>query len=334
MFADADLRRLRKAKRELSRSFLPPPVESSPLAAMIPMASPRPEHNVVGVGIGEKVVLGVATGLLAIKILVRVKYPDNEIPAEDRLPATIDGLPVDVEQTGTFRRFAKATSMPDPRTRYRPARPGSSIGFDDPQHLFRMAGTFGAVVTKGGRAYILSNNHVLANEDKLPLKSPIFQPGLLDGGIAPGDRVATLTKFVPLSATKPNKVDCAIALADRDSLLSKEILFIGAPKGTADATIDMDVHKFGRTSGYRVGRVTSIETDVTVGYEIGSIQFTNQIIIIGRNGQPFSAAGDSGSLILERTTNRAVGLLFAGSTSHTIANHISDVLKALGVTLA
>jgi hypothetical protein len=29
----------------------------------------------------------------------------------------------------------------------------------------------------------------------------------------------------------------------------------------------------------------------------------------------------------------AVGLLFAGSPSHTLANHIDDVLQALGVTL-
>lgn len=96
----------------------------------------------------------------------------------------------------------------------------------------------------------------------------------------------------------------------------------------------MAVHKFGRTTGYTVGQVTSIDTDVTVGYDLGNLTFTGQIIIVGNNGTSFSNAGDSGSLILERGTNKAVGLLFAGSTSHTIANHIDDVLKALGVTLA
>jgi hypothetical protein len=48
----------------------------------------------------------------------------------------------------------------------------------------------------------------------------------------------------------------------------------------------------------------------------------------------FSDAGDSGSLILERATKQAVGLLFAGSGSHTVANHIGDVLAAFDVALA
>ena len=46
-----------------------------------------------------------------------------------------------------------------------------------------------------------------------------------------------------------------------------------------------------------------------------------------------SISGDSGSLIVRRPGNRATGLLFAGSSTHTIANHIGDVLSALGVTL-
>jgi hypothetical protein len=91
---------------------------------------------------------------------------------------------------------------------------------------------------------------------------------------------------------------------------------------------------FGRTTSYTVGQVKSPDTDVTVGYETGNYTFYEQIIIVGSGRQPFSAAGDSGSLILQRGTNRAVGLLFAGSSTHTIANHIGDVLQALKVTLA
>ena len=36
-----------------------------------------------------------------------------------------------------------------------------------------MAGTFGAIVEAGGKLFILSNNHVLANENALPLGSPL-----------------------------------------------------------------------------------------------------------------------------------------------------------------
>jgi len=330
------VRNYRSAKREASARYLSASGEFSALAAMNPAASPKPDQNVVGVGIGEKISNGISTGVLAVKLLVRVKYPDDAIPAADRLPATIGGLPVDVEQAGTFRRFAAtaAPAMPNPRGRFRPARPGSSIGFEDPQHSFTMAGTFGAVVKRAGKLFVLSNNHVLADENRLPIGAPIFQPGLLDGGKVPQDRIAALAKFVALTTAGPNKVDCAIAEAANANVLSKDILFIGPPNGTADAAIDMQVHKFGRTTGYRAGRITSIETDITVGYDMGNVLFTDQILIVGHNAQPFSAAGDSGSLILERGTNRAVGLLFAGSTSHTIANHLGEVLQALGVTLA
>jgi hypothetical protein len=324
------VRNFRAAKRDASARYLSAPSEFTARAAMNPSPSTKPEQNVVGVGIGEKISNGISTGVLSVKLLVRVKYPEDAIPAEDRLPTTMGGLPVDVEQVGTFRRFA----MPNPRTRFRPARPGCSVGFEDPQHQFVMAGTFGAVVKRAGKSFVLSNNHVLADENKLPIGSPIFQPGLLDGGRVPQDRIAALSRFIPLKFPGPNKVDCAIAEAASANILSKDILFIGPPVGTAAAAIDMQVHKFGRTTGYRAGRITSIETDVSIGYESGTALFSDQILIVGHNAQPFSAAGDSGSLILERGTNRAVALLFAGSTTHTIANHIGDVLRALGVTLA
>jgi hypothetical protein len=49
----------------------------------------------------------------------------------------------------------------------------------------------------------------------------------------------------------------------------------------------------------------------------------------------FLAGGDSGSLMVQDvTTNpKAVGLLFAGSTSTAIANPISQVLSFLGATM-
>jgi hypothetical protein len=330
----------RSAKKELSDRFLRPAAAES-FTALSAATSPTPTKNVVGVGIGEKITDGKATGVMAVKVLVRIKYDKDQIPSNDLLPKTLSGFPVDVEQVGTFRRFlpkgaaatAAATTMPNPRTRIRPAAPGCSIGFKDPNNQFVMAGTFGALVKKGKKRFVLSNNHVLANENRLALGSPTFQPGLLDGGNPATDQIAQLTKFVTLSTTASNKVDCAIAEA-KSSLVTNSILFIGAPKGTADAQIDMVVHKFGRTTGYRVGRVTSIDTDVNVGYDIGTITFEGQIIIVGLNGQPFSAAGDSGSLIVERSSQKAVSLLFAGSSTHTIGNHIGDVLQALSVTLA
>ena len=348
-----NLQDLTAAKVEWSKRILQAPIKEAAqraTALMIDVAaaraltraiSPVPTNNVVGVGVGEKITDGKHTGIWAVKFLVRLKYPDSQLETRDRLPKVIDGLPVDVEETGLFRRFGVGAirsgvqgAMPNPRTKIRPAQPGCSVGFKDPNNQFVMAGTFGALVTDKTASYVLSNNHVLADENRLPAGSPIFQPGLLDSGNPNTDQIAEFTRAVPLQLNAQNQVDCAIARVLTPSLVTKEVLFVGSPQGAADAQIDMTVQKFGRTSGYGVGRVSSVDTDVTVQYETGSYTFAGQMIIVGLGGQPFSAAGDSGSLILERPSNQAVGLLFAGSPSHTIANHIGDVLKALNVTLA
>lgn len=325
----------RAAKAAATETYLRPRQPTS-FRATRATPDPAPDNNVVGVGIGEKTTKGRQTGILAVKLLVRRKYEKERISPSELLPAVINGLPTDVEQVGTFRRLEAVLApspMPDPKARRRPAQPGCSIGFRDPNNAFKMAGTFGALVKRGEKTFILSNNHVLADENRLPPGSPIFQPGLLDDGQVPDDQIAELSDFVALMPGVPNQVDGAIAEASK-KLASRDILFIGPPSGKEKARRDMIVHKFGRTTGYTVGRVTSIETDVSVEYETGVFTFNDQMIIQSTNQEPFSDSGDSGSAIVSRESQRVVGLLFAGSASHTIANHIDDVLTALNVTLA
>jgi hypothetical protein len=343
----AQLVDLLRAKKTWSARLLQTP-RSRGFQAFALAANPAPEQNVVGVGVGEKLDGGQPTGVLCVKFFVRRKYAPSELSAKTLLPKMIDGMEVDVEEAGLFRAFAApaakkkkkvaspqpAAPPPNPKSKFRPAQPGSSVGFQfPPPSTLVMAGTFGGLVRDAAGTYILSNNHVLADEGHIAAGAPIFQPGLLDGGNASTDRVATLTRFVPLLPGVMNRVDGAIAKGTNASILSRDILHIGPPAGITVAVLDMRVHKFGRTTSYTVGRITSIATDVSVTYDAGNITFEDQIIIQGDSGS-FSAAGDSGSLILERPTNRAVGLLFAGSSTHTIANHIQDVLTALSVTLA
>jgi hypothetical protein len=64
-------------------------------------------------------------------------------------------------------------------------------------------------------------------------------------------------------------------------------------------------------------------------------RFRQQIVIQGLGGA-FSDRGDSGSLVLEKATNRPVGLLFAGGTGtdgvvYTFANPILEVLDRLKI---
>jgi hypothetical protein len=256
---------------------------------------------------------------------------------------------VDVRYVGTIRaragrRARAARGAPWYRSRQRPLLIGCSVGYIASSYI--MAGTLGAFVRRGsGRSlYILSNNHVLADENHYPIGEPILQPGALDRGRTGPDAVAKLTKFVRLRANRPNLVDCAIArldagvAADVNTLRGLRTL-AGTRRGSAEPR--ETVHKIGRTTGLRSGRITAIELDnVTVEYDMGTLSFDDQIEIEGAERRSFSNAGDSGSLIVD-DEYRAIGLLFAGGDHGgtngkgvTYANSIQRVLSALKVKLA
>ena len=324
------------AKRAASTQFLTATQPPTLLSAFA--VSTRPEDNVVGVGIGRKVTDGKVTDQSAIRIYVVRKVAKDAIPDDFLVPGAIGGVQTDVVETGRFE--VQPALVPMPQRRLRPAKPGCSVGFRFTGSMaqYVMAGTFGAVVESGGARYILSNNHVLANENALPLGSPIFQPGLMDHGDVAQDQIARLTRFIAISAAHPNAVDCAIAeVADPKTVRATFLPKVGRLKSPnpIDAVEGMQVHKIGRTTGYTRGVVFDVSADVSIRFDLGVVVFQDQVLIRGDRGK-FSDHGDSGSVIVDRASGRAMGLLFAGSggvAPHTIANHMSDVLGQLAVNL-
>ena len=253
------------------------------------------------------------------------------------------GRDVTITGFGTYTtRHRKAREGRNPQTGKK-IQIGASIG-----HVDVTAGTIGAFVSSRGVTCVLSNNHVLANEDLASRGDAIVQPGTFDGGQAPRDRVATLTRWVRLKPTGVNLVDAAIARVERGIEVDPTGLrdLVGGRDrvlaGPGDEFIDAgtDVFKVGRTTGARKGRVTAFDLDnVVVGFDIGNIRFDDQIEIEGAGRRAFSDGGDSGSLIVD-SDMQAVALLFAGSESGgsnglglTYANPIHEVLSALRVEL-
>lgn len=280
--------------------------------------------NVVGVGKSYKVTDNTQTFAHCICVMVTKKQPVEELNPEDIVPKYYKTVVTDVVEIGEI--FASAFVG-----KVRPMQFGYSIGILG----VNSAGTAGCKVkskTSASTVYILSNNHVLANINSAPIGSSIIQPSQIDGGRST-DVVARLTSYIPVQfqtvTTKPiNTVDCAIAQLVSTTIASSQIAAIGIPRGTAAAFINQKVQKSGRTTSYTTGVVKAIGATVSVNYGGGrTALFTNQIITTY-----MSAAGDSGSLLLD-TSNRAVGLLFAGSTSATIYNPIGLVLQALNVDL-
>ena len=221
--------------------------------------------------------------------------------------------------------------------------------------LYCCGGTLGSLVQKSGTQYILSNNHVLARTNKAPIGEDIIHPGLIDQNPVCGkdnnDIVADLTalKTISFKTGTTNTIDAAIAQIRTGAVdtvdTTGSILDIGqVSTSTVTPNIWMAVKKSGRTTGLTTGTITAINVTADIYYSkqcgIGSqkARFVNQIMI-GPGG--FSKGGDSGSLIVENVAcsdasparPRAVGLLFAGSSSVTIANTIGNVLSAFGVSM-
>lgn len=319
------------------------------------------KRNVIGVGVGLKETGGKKTSDLSISVLVRDKVAVQELDPKDLVPDNIDGIPTDVLRVG------KVVAYQSHQGRFRPTPAGVSIG-----HFAITAGTYGAPVRDAatGELLMLSNNHVLANSNDAQIGDAIIQPGAADGGRAPQDRIGDLLRFVPIryknddggggdedqcpiasfisallnaiarmtgsqTRLKPvktqaaaNYVDAAVAKPWDPDMILEDIYKIGPVSGTVEAEIGMAVRKSGRTTALTSGTISVLDTTIEVGYGGGRVaSFENQILT-----DDMSEPGDSGSLLVD-SSNRAVGLLFAGSDTVTVYNPIDMVLSALGITI-
>src|SRR5439155_25271348 len=103
------------------------------------------------------------------------------------------------------------------------------------------------------------------------------------------------------------------------------------------AAINLPVKKSGRTSGLSRSKISGLNATVSVAYDnecAGGAAFTKTFtgqIVVSNKGQRFLRSGDSGSLMVENVNSnpRAVGLLYAGSSTSAIANPIGLVLQFL-----
>jgi len=318
---------LNQARDELEKRLMISPAETAMAAAEEGTAG---LGNMVGVGIGEKVVDGVPTGQPALKVFVKEKLAEADISAEALVPQTIGGVATDVDATGEVSAEFFTAKL-------RPAPGGVSIGHCPTVH----AGTLGCLVTRAGQLFILSNNHVIARVNAGPLNVPISQPGRLDGGNCATDVIARLTQFIPIIfGTQCNFVDAAIGRTS-PNLVDRRIL---RPFGIrqrlvpphVNPVLNMPVQKSGRTTQYRRGFVDAINVTVNVSYAPfgGVARFCRQFRVKGI-GSIFSDRGDSGSLVTTFPINHPVGLLFAGNAANnfTFCNPIGAVLSAFGVNI-
>jgi hypothetical protein len=308
--------------------------------------------NIVGVGIGEKFRQGMSTGDLALRVYV-VEKISNQITTSSlgdmAVPPVFKNIPTDIIPVGRAILRNVMVGNKGRNTNYiRPVLGGFSVGNVNDNS----AGTLGCLVKERNditELYILSNNHVIARQNQALSGEDIIQPGPFDGGTLPA-----LAKYkkngndrVAIDSVTKNTTDAAIAALIDHASVSTEIFQIGKVRGIMKVTEKQWVIKCGRTTGFTRGYVDDANVTLRIPFANGIALFSDQILVRGVPSVttlsatsagpviPFSARGDSGSLIIDETTGYAVGLLFAGSDRYNITyvNKIENVLNQLNVDL-
>jgi hypothetical protein len=263
------------------------------------------------------------------RIAIRPRFPSDLHPAAALIQSRTGG-DVDIRVTGPIT----------------PSSRRLTIGASTSHHLLGCTGTIGFFARRiaGGELGFVSNNHVIAAEDRGENGDVILHPGLADRGAEPDDVAARLAGDYPrLHGNGSRMVDCAFAILENGIDIDDDSLWGAATLNASpiDPAEARQVWKIGRSTGRTRGRVTAFAVDdVIVDYRVGPVRFTNQIEIESIDEKPFSTGGDSGALICT-DEQRPVGLLYAGSAAGgttnsglTYANPITAVLRELHITLA
>jgi hypothetical protein len=280
--------------------------------------------NVVGIGFGAKESAGKPTGDLAVRIYVRKKHARSKLSASQCVPAVINGMPTDIVRLGT------------PAFHARPVMYGAGIS-----HVDASLGTLGCVVTRPGteERYILSACHVLVPDGVAHPGGQIVEPAMRNRqGDPPNPHalpIATLADFEPLIDNgAPNRMDAAIARLDsNDDVLAKIPLLDGAPTGPPAAAVPFQsVFKYGAATGRSLGVVMSASASITLNVESGARLFEDVIEVAGADGL-FSKGGDSGALVVDPLSKRAIGLVIGGDGRHSFLTPLARVLNRFNVEL-
>lgn len=215
----------------------------------------------------------------------------------------------------------------DRNDRWRPAPGGVSVS-----HPRVTAGTLSAFLWLDGKAYIVSNSHVIADGGQAEVGDSVLQPGSFDNGQDPDDAIGRLSLIVPYRLDTPNLVDLAIAEAipehvdDRILELRPGSDILEVVPG--EPAVGDQVLKSGRTTGLTTGTVIAMAVTVSVaGFPGGSLIFEDCFMVEGA-----VRGGDSGSAVIAGD-GRLLGLLFAGvEDEFYVACKASNILKALEAT--
>ncbi len=290
--------------------------------------------GVTAIDLGFKWSSGKMTTQLSIRVHVARKKQKTELSRAELFPEEVDGVPVDVIQA-TYAPQALTNARPEAAVEGRGKRfevipLGTSVGCK-----YSTAGTLGAKVidADSGDEMILSNWHVLAGRRNVEAGISIWQPGWIDGGTNETNTIARLSRWVlgPYDAAVARLTGAREVLTTTPE--GRKIVESTAPR------LGMKVWKSGRSTGYTEGFIDGILMKVPLDYREAGTHLLEQVFrIVPRAGSgpgEISFGGDSGSMWVDESSGKAVGLHFAGeigdTPEHALAHDITRVIDRLNV---
>ncbi len=289
----------------------------------------HPNGNIVGLGIGKKVTKGKETPEDCVRVYVVYKIIDPNGLAPDSLVPPYFGnhVPTDVIEVG---RFGRRGQPPKPADTILQQGSPIRVKTNAPNVNEGARGTLGTVVAEGANRYILSCNHILARNGRIPKSARVVSAQF----VGTQQEIALPGHFVNLDNYDANSVDCALALLTEEAKAKVQATFPDGSKlsasDPADSTRGMRVRKFGAVTGRTEGAIVDTDVDLYIDYSFGTFLFTDQVMIdSGGDDNQFATAGDSGSIVIDQSTNRATAMVFAASGRFAVACRLDKVLAAL-----
>lgn len=244
---------------------------------------------VTGMSVGNRFRNGQYTNELGIQI-----YVSNQALGAANLPASIQGIPVDIHQA----EFVKLASR---------AEIGSTIV---PFGNQGSTGTLGLGVFDQAVGYpmLLTAYHVL---QKLNCKAELDDQVLWrnEKGVQ-----YPLAKFVR-GELKDGGIDAAVAAIYNGQPISAVIPGIGRITGVGVATMGMHVRKLGITTQLTGGIIQRVSiSGRATNNDCGEVVYSDDLAIVSDKGPDefFARSGDSGSILVD-DANRVVALLHSGA---------------------
>jgi hypothetical protein len=306
-----------------------------------------PHVNAVGMGGRER--NGEPTGEIVIKVFVTKKKPASEVPPEELIPSSFEGVATDIVemQPGIRRRQAVPGTLRPKLTEDNsdivggpPLIGGMMIGRNRPGSTDNYAGTLGCFLVDDQdptAVYALTNHHVVT-DGALSLSRPIKQ--------ATG--IINVFSDIPIGycaagADEPHR-DAAVVRLEAGQRWVPAIREIGFVRGMHTVTIaevashTYQIKKRGSRTGLTGGRPIAIGVQTTFFQSRSTFDMVirpNDAVSNPDHRQVvFSWFGDSGSVVVNEQ-NEVVGLLWAGETFDEASGHtfLNDFVTPIDLVL-